>query len=115
MVKRGAMINQNRDVITLIDCFSCDLQDQHHLIGARINATEERLGALPGIIFSTPHRCKDKTRIVNYPQSKNAENRENLFRIGSESWLREMAKHAKPDAHLHEGCYLLGKTVQQGK
>jgi hypothetical protein len=29
---------------------------------------------------------------------------------GSESWFREMAKYAKPDAHLYEVCYLLDRT-----
>ena len=52
---------------------------------------------------------------MNYAQSKKAENWENLLHIGSESWFREMAKYAKPDAHLYEVCYLLDKTGEQGK
>ena len=47
--------------------------------------------------------------MVTYAQWKTAENWENLFRIGSESWFREMATYAKPDAHLYEVCYLLDK------
>lgn len=45
----------------------------------------------------------------HYAQWKTAENWKNLFRIGSESWFREMARYAKPDAHLYEVCYLLDK------
>jgi hypothetical protein len=108
-------IAQNRGVITLINSFSCEPQNQQQLIDAWIRATEERLGSLPGIISAALHRSKDGTRVVNYAQWKNAENWENLFRIGSESWFREMANYAKPDAHLYEVCYLLDKAGQQGK
>ena len=108
-------IAQDRDVVTLINAFSCEPQNQQHLIDAWIRATEESLGALPGIISAALHRSKDGTRVVNYAQWRNGENWENLFRIGSESWFREMAKYAEPDAHLYEVCYLLDKTGQQGK
>ena len=79
-----------------------------------IRATQERLGKLPGIISASLHRSKDGTRVVNYAQWKCSENWENLFRIGSESWFREMGKYAKPDAHLYEVCYLLDKTETGG-
>jgi hypothetical protein len=69
---------------------------------------------VPRIISAALHR-KDGNRVVNYAQWKNAENWENLFRIGSEPWFCEMAKYAKPDAHLYEVCYLLDKTGQRGK
>ena len=108
-------IAQDRDVVTLINAFSCEPQNQQHLIDAWIRATEESLGALPGIISAALHRSKDGARVVNYAQWRNAENWEKLSRIGRESWFREMAKYAKPDAHLYEVCYLLDKTGQQGK
>ena len=108
-------IAQDRDVVTLINAFSREPQNQQHLIDAWIRATEESLGAFPGIISAALHRSKDGTRVVNYAQWRNAENWENLSRIGRESWFREMAKYAKPDAHLYEVCYLLDKTGQQGK
>lgn len=53
------------------------------------SATEQKLGALPGIISAALHRSKDGTRVVDYAQWKNAENWENLCRIGRESWFHE--------------------------
>ena len=106
---------QDRDVITLINAFSCEPKHQQHPIDAWIRVTEERLGSLPGIISAALHQSKDGTRVVNYAQSKSVENWETLFRIGSESWFREMAKYAKPDAHLYEVCYLLDKSDQQSQ
>jgi len=32
-----------------------------------------------------------------------------------QSWFREMAKYAKPDAHLYEVCYLLDKTERHDR
>src|SRR6516162_8689909 len=93
--------------------FSCEPQNQQHLINSWVRATEERLGKIPSIISAVLYRSKDGTRVVNYAQWKSAENWENLTRIGSESWFREMGNYAKPDAHLYEVCYLLDKTDEQ--
>ena len=103
-------ITEDGGVVTLINVFSCAPENQQHLIGAWIRATENTLGRLPGIISASLHRSKDGTRVVNYAQWKSSENWENLFRVGSESWFREMGKYAKPDAHLYEVCYQLDKT-----
>ena len=103
-------IAQNGDIVTLINVFSCEPQNQQHLIDSWIRATQERLGKLPGSISATLHRCKDGTRVVNYAQWKSSANWEDLFRIGSETWFREMGKYAKPDAHLYEVCYQLDRT-----
>jgi len=103
-------ITEDGGVVTLINVFSCAPENQQHLIGAWIRATENTLGRLPGIISASLHRSKDGTRVVNYAQWKSSENWENLFRVASESWFREMGKYAKPDAHLYEVCYPLDKT-----
>ena len=103
-------ITEDAGVVTLINVFSCEPQNQQQLIDTWIRATENTLGGLPGILSASLHRSKDGTRVVNYAQWKSGENWENLFRIGSESWFREMGKYAKPDAHLYEVCYQLDKT-----
>jgi len=108
-------VARDREVIALINAFSCEPQNQQHLIDGWIRATEERLGSYPGIISGALHRSQDGTRVVNYAQWKNAEDWENLLRIGSESWFREMTRYAKPDPRLYEVCYLLDETGQQGK
>ena len=103
-------ITEDGGGVTLINVFSCAPENQQRLIGAWVRATENTLGRLPGIISASLHRSKDGTRFVNYAQWKSSENWENLFRVASESWFREMGKYAKPDAHLYEVCYQLDKT-----
>jgi Antibiotic biosynthesis monooxygenase len=110
-------IAQSSDLVTLINVFSYDPQNQPRLVDSWIRATEERLGALPGIISAALHRSKDSARVVNYAQWKSAENWENPARIDidNESRFGEMGKFAKPDAHLYEVCYLLAKTDKPGE
>ena len=108
-------ITQIGDAVTLIGVFSCDPQNQQQLIDLWIRATEEKLGKLPGSVSAALHRSKDGTRVVNCAQWKSGENWENLSRIGSESWFREMGKYAKPGAHLYEVCYVLDKTDKQAR
>ena len=108
-------IDKNGDLVTLINSFSCEPQNQQLLIDLRIRATEERVGRLPGIISAALHRSKDGTRVVNYAQWKSAENWENLFHMRSGSWFREMAKYARPDARFYDVCYLLDKTDKQDR
>ena len=58
-------ITEDGGVVTLINVFSCAPENQQHLIGAWIRATENTLGRLPGIISASLHRSKDGTRVVN--------------------------------------------------
>lgn len=85
-------ITQNGDVVTLINVFSCEPENQRQLIDSWIRATEETLGKLPGIISATLHRSKDGTRVVNYARWKSAANWEELFRIGLACRLPEAGR-----------------------
>ena len=55
--KEDKMITITRDggVVTLINVFSCDPQNQQRLIDFWIRATEETLGKFPGIISAVLH------------------------------------------------------------
>jgi hypothetical protein len=108
-------ITRDGDVVTLINVFSCEPQNQQHLMDMWIRATEETLGKLPGIISATLHRSKEGTRVVNYAQWKTSENWENLIKTGTQSWFAEMGKYAKPDAHPYEVCYMLDKSNETRK
>jgi|SRR6516225_2814852 ribosome-binding ATPase YchF (GTP1/OBG family) len=106
-------ITQSGDVVTLINVFTCDPENQQALIDAWTRATEETLGKLPGIISAALHKSKDGTRVVNYAQWKTSESWQKLVEVGKSSYFAEMGKFAQPDAHLYEVCYLLDKTTDQ--
>ena len=49
-------INEENDVVTLINVFTCEPDTQQALIDAWIKATEHTLGRLPGIVSASLHR-----------------------------------------------------------
>ena len=51
-------ITQNRDIVTLINVFSCEPENQQHLVDSWIRATEETLGKIPGIISAAGARTE---------------------------------------------------------
>ena len=106
-------ISKDGDLVTLINVFSCEPENQQALIDAWIRATEEILGKLPGIVSAALHRSNDGTRVVNYAQWKSAEAWDNLAELGKANYFKEMGKFAKPDAHLYEVCYVLDRTSQE--
>lgn len=57
-------IAQDGDLVTLINVFSCEPQNQQRLIDSWVRTTEERLGKLPGISAAL-HRSQDGTRVIN--------------------------------------------------
>ena len=65
-------ITQNSDVVTLINLFSCEPQNQQQLVDSGIRVTEEKLGKLPGIISAALHPSKDGKCVVNYAQWESA-------------------------------------------
>jgi len=103
-------ISRKDDLVTLINVFTCELQNQQSLIDAWIKATEETLGKLPGITLASLHKSKDGTRVVNHAQWKSSENWEKLLEVGRSSYFVEMGKFGKPDLHLYEVCYQLDRT-----
>jgi hypothetical protein len=67
-------IAKDHDMVTLINAFSCEPQNQQSLIDSSIRATEAEQGKLPGIISAALHRSKDGMRVVNYAQWRRARN-----------------------------------------
>ena len=103
-------IKQSADVVTLINVFSCEPENQQALIDAWIRATEQTLGKLPGIVSASIHKRKDGTRVVNYAQWKTSGNWEKLLEVGRWSYFVNLGKFGRPDAHLYEVCYQLDRT-----
>jgi hypothetical protein len=75
-------IDQESNVVTLINVFTCQPNTQTDLVNTWIRATEATLGKLPGIISASLYKSKDGTRVVNYAQWRNVEGWEELVRAG---------------------------------
>ena len=89
-------IKKGSDVVTLINVFSCEPENQQALVDAWVRATEETLGKLPGIISASLHKSKDGTRVVNYAQWKTSENWERLLEMANPHILSRWANLENP-------------------
>lgn len=105
-------IHRERELVTLINSFTCEPTKQDDLINAWREATDAELGGLPGIVSAALHRSLDGTRVVNYAQWRCADDWRHLTRVGTmKKHFERMARFGKPDAHLYEVVYVLDKTA----
>lgn len=66
-------ITQNSDVVTLINVFTVEPQDQQRLVDLLGEATESDIERMPGFVSANIHRSLDGTKVVNYAQWESRE------------------------------------------
>jgi quinol monooxygenase YgiN len=96
-------ISKDNKVVTLINVFTVEPENQQELINLLIEATEKTMKALPGFISANIHRSLDGVRVTNYAQWRTREDFEAMLKNP------EATAHMKPimaiatfDAHLYE-------------
>ena len=63
-------IAKGRPLLTLVNVFTVEPENQHKLVSLLIEATEKTMKRLPGFISANIHRSLDGKRVVNYAQWK---------------------------------------------
>ncbi len=66
-------ITQNADVVTLINVFTVEPQDQQRLVDSLAESTESAMNRLPGFVSANIHKSFDGTKVVNYAQWESRE------------------------------------------
>lgn len=61
-------ITQDADVMTLVNVFTVEPENQQELVELLIEATDAVMCDLPGFISANVHRSGDGTRVINYAQ-----------------------------------------------
>jgi hypothetical protein len=98
------MISIARDsgLVTVINSFACEPDQQENLISAWRDAAGE-LGKLPGVVSAALHKSLDGTRVVNYVQVRSVEDWENLRKVGqSQGYFDRITKFGTADPHVYE-------------
>ena len=80
-------ITPGRKILTLINVFTVEPEDQQHLLDVLIEA-DQVVKQLPGYISANFHRSSDGTRVVNYTQWE------------SKAALDAMLRHPQAGEHL---------------
>ena len=61
-------IKKGTDVLTLINVFTTDSENQRKLVALLIEATERTMKRMPGFVSANIHRSLDGKKVVNYAQ-----------------------------------------------
>ena len=101
-------IVKDNDLVTLINVFDVDPEDQQRLVDALVDATQAVMSKQPGFVSANIHRSLDGTRVTNYAQWRGREdfeamlqNQEAAERMGEAA---RMAKRFEP--HLYEVSFV---------
>ena len=68
-----SIIRADAEVVTLINVFTVDREDQLRLVELWQDATERVMRHLPGFVSANVHRSLDGMKVVNYAQWENQE------------------------------------------
>ncbi len=74
-----AQISVDQDVLTLINIFTVQPENQQPLADLLVRATEEAMSKQPGYVSASIHTSLDGTRVTNYAQWRSREDFEAIF------------------------------------
>lgn len=101
-------ISRGSDVVTLINVFTVESEDQQRLVELLVEATESIMNGLPGFVSANIHRSLDGTRVVNYAQWRSREAFEAMLgNPEAAAHMREAGKLAESfEPRLYEVCFV---------
>ncbi len=100
ILKENLMITISKDnkVVTLINVFTVEPENQQRLVDMLIEATEKTMKNLSGFVSANIHKSADGSRVANYAQWRSREDFEAMLNNP------EATAHMKPMAHVTNLC-----------
>lgn len=90
-------ISTHNKIITLINEFTVEPENQQKVVDLLTEATEQVMNKLPGFVSANIHKSLDGTKVINYAQWRSKEDFEAIFQ--------------KPEAKAHmEKAFALAKV-----
>lgn len=103
-------ISKSADLITLINTFTVEPENQEQLVELLVKITEDVMCKRPGFIAANLHKSLDGKQVANYAQWRSVENFEDMLKFIQTNerhrYLRaEVSKIATMNPYLYEVCY----------
>jgi len=96
-------ISKDNKVVTLINVFTVEPENQQRLADMLIEATEKTMKYLPGFVSANIHKSTDSVRVANYAQWRSREDFEAMLKNPeATTHMKPIMEIAKFDAHLYE-------------
>ena len=96
-------ISQREDVVTLINVFTVEPEEQQRLLDLLVEATGSVMSKLPGFVSANLHKSLDGTRVVNYAQWRTREAFEAM--LDNPEAVAHMKKAEKIAEKIEPGLY----------
>ena len=101
-------ISKDNKVVTLINVFTVERENQQRLVDMLVEATEKTMKHVPGFVSANIHKSLDGVRVVNYAQWRKREDFEAMMKNPeAQKHMKPISEMAKFDAHLYE----VGETM----
>lgn len=101
-------ISKTADVVTLINIFVVEPENQQLLVDLLVEATEDVMCKLPGFISANIHKSLDGTKVTNYAQWRSVEDFRGIFKNPEAlAHMPAIGKIAKSDPTLYQVCYTM--------
>jgi quinol monooxygenase YgiN len=105
-------ILEGTDMITLINVFTVEPQNQENLIKILEQATEEVMRYLPGFISANIHRSLDGIKVVNDAQWKNKKAFEDMLQNPeAQRHMNEALRVSKSEPNLYQVVSIYNHSV----
>jgi quinol monooxygenase YgiN len=96
-------ISKDNKVVTLINVFTVEPENQQKLANMLVEATEKTMKNLSGFVSATIHKSADGVRVANYAQWRRREDFEAMLKNPeATAHMKPIMEIAKFDAHLYE-------------
>ncbi len=96
-------ISKNNKVMTLINVFTVEPENQQSLVEMLVEATEKTMKHMPGFISANIHKSTDGVRVANYAQWRSREDFAAMLKNPeATAHMKPIMEIAKFDAHTYE-------------
>lgn len=99
-------ISKNAELVTLINVFAVEPENQQLLVDLLVEATEDVMCKLPGFISANIHKSLDGKWVTNYAQWRSVEDFRAIFKNPDAlSHMPRIGTIAKSEPVLYQVCY----------
>ncbi|MGI8641177.1 MAG: antibiotic biosynthesis monooxygenase family protein [Pyrinomonadaceae bacterium] len=94
-------ISKDNKVVTLVNVFTVEPENQQKLIDLLVEATEKTMKNVSGFVSANIHKSLDGVRVVNYAQWRSREDFEAMGKNPeAQAHMKPIMEIAKADFHL---------------
>jgi heme-degrading monooxygenase HmoA len=96
-------ISENNKVVTLINVFTVEPENQQKLVDMLVEATQKTMKNIPGFISANIHKSADGVRVANYAQWRSEEDYAAMLKNPEAlEHMNPITEIATFDAHTYE-------------